>query len=233
MPSLVQRMVLPEPMPHATPRRYEPVVWPDGPAVSLRGGISALDVDLAVLLEERQTCRDFSNPLDIGMLGDFLWLVCRSRSSSPSPFGPDQESRPYPSAGAMHPIHVLVSRKGHAWERFDPVEHCLRELPDTEDSALSARSAAGHLLDVRQGILLTLVAEPGKTAAKYSAHESLVSRDAGVIIGYMSIVAEALRLPFCPLGITGHEALLPALPGNEGQLMPIGLALIAGTVRHS
>lgn len=199
----------------------------------LRGGISALKVDLAVLLEERQTCRDFSNPLDEGMLGDFLWLSCRSRSSSPSPFGTAQESRPHPSAGAMHPIHVLASRAGRAWERFDPVEHCLKELPNTEDSALRTLSSAGQLLNVGQGTLLTLVAEPGKTAAKYSAHESLVSRDAGVVLGYMSIVAEALRLPFCPLGIVGHEGLLRALPGTYGQLLPMGLAVIAGPVRPS
>ena len=71
---------------------------------------------------------------------------------------------------------------------------------------------------------MVLVAEPGKTAAKYANSESLVWRDAGVLLGYMSVVAEALGLGFCPLGITG-QAYVSALSA-DARLTGVGLAVV-------
>ena len=69
------------------------------------------------------------------------------------------------------------------------------------------------------------MAEPGKTAAKYEHHETLVWRDAGVVLGYMSLVAEALGLSFCPLGLTGRPQLTEFLP--ESQAMHgVGLSVL-------
>ncbi|WP_169732561.1 hypothetical protein [Derxia gummosa] len=75
--------------------------------------------------------------------------------------------------------------------------------------------------------MLALIVEPGKTAAKYVNPESLVWRDAGVVLGYMSIVAEVLGLSFCPLGITAHAELTNLFGPNE-CLFGAGLALLGG-----
>jgi hypothetical protein len=72
-------------------------------------------------------------------------------------------------------------------------------------------------------LLMALVCEPGKTAAKYEHFESLVWRDAGVVLGYMSIVAEALGLNFCPLGLVGD----PWPPEQGGTLLLKGAGLAA------
>lgn len=215
----------PDPVPRARPASYQPFIWPAGARLQLASCSQALDVDLVGLLEQRQTRRDFRGSIEDVPLGEFLWLACRNRRSWPSSFGPDQESRVHPSAGAMHPIHVLIARGTGSWMRYDPVEHVLIELPGSTDSAAACRDAAGSLIELEQGVLLGLVAEPGKTAAKYENHETLVWRDAGVVLGYMSLVAEALNLAFCPLGITGRPHLTDYLSGAF-PLQAVGVAVL-------
>lgn len=128
----------------------------------------------------------------------------------------------------MHPIHVLVSRRDDPWERYDSVEHALVQILDSHENAAQIRRAAGELVEVEQGVLIALVAEPGKTAAKYENPESLVWRDAGVVLGYISIIAEALALPFCPLGITADKHLANLAP-SPGRLHGAALAVLGGT----
>ena len=214
-----------EPSPRALPRRYKPYVWPAGEKLLLTPREQILVLDLCALLENRQSRRAFKSVVDNSVLGDFLWLACRNRSSRPSPFGPDQESRVYPSAGAMHPIHVLLARSGGPWLRYDVLEHALIELLGSTDSAAQGRAAAHRLLELDQAVLIGLLAEPGKTAAKYENPETLVWRDAGVVLGYMSVVAEALDLNFCPLGISGFPHLADFLP-ETSALQAVGLAVL-------
>lgn len=184
-----------------------------------------LPVDMVSVMERRETRRDFSRPLEDGTLGEFLWLACRSRSARPSPYGFVQETRPHPSAGAMHPIHVLVGASLAPWRRYDPIEHALVELQGSTTNAGLVRRRAAELVDVDRGLVLALVAEPGKTSSKYANPESLVWRDAGVVLGYMSMVAEVLGLSFCPLGITA-SAEFAELFGTTTLLFGAGLAVL-------
>lgn len=214
-----------DPCPRAEIERYQPSVWPAGAKLQLAPRNEILQIDFVRLLEQRQTSRNFNVPLNDTIVGAFFWLACRNRSSHQSPFGPDQESRVHPSAGAMHPIHVLMCRPTGPWMRYDPVEHTLIELPKSSDSAAKSRSAAGKLVELQEGLLLGLVAEPGKTSAKYENSETLVWRDAGVVLGYMSLVSEAIELAFCPLGVTGAPHLTDYLP-DASRLEAVGLAVL-------
>jgi hypothetical protein len=74
--------------------------------------------------------------------------------------------------------------------------------------------------------LLAFVAEPGKTASKYENHETLVLRDAGVMLGYLSVVSEFLGFSFCPLGLTGEPYISQQLLNGDGRLTGVGLALV-------
>ena len=201
------------------------MVWPSGVRRRLSPFLGSLRTDLVELLEHRQTRRAFGTEASQEDLGSFLWLTCRNRSLRPSPYGSPHESRPHPSAGGMHPVHVLAARSGEPWFRYDPIEHSLVELPESLSAARRARLMANELTPLHAGVLLALVAEPGKTGAKYEHHESLVWRDAGVVLGYMSLVAEALQLSFCPLGLLGdiNFGLTTAVPV---QLIPAGLAVL-------
>ncbi len=201
------------------------MVWPSGVHRRLSPFPGSLQTDLVELLEQRQTRRAFGTAATEEDLGSFLWLACRNRSLRPGPFGTPQESRPHPSAGGMHPVHVLAARAGEPWFRYDPIEHSLVELPGTLSAARQVRVMAGELMPLHEGVLLALVAEPGKTSAKYENHESLVWRDAGVVLGYMSVVAEAMQLSFCPLGLLGDTGFGVTTTAPL-QLLPAGLALL-------
>ena len=217
--------MVPDARPRETPDRYEPIEWPAGRRIQLQPRTGALPVDFVALMEQRQTRRTFEREMGLDALGGFLWLACRSRSSRPSVYGPNQESRPHPSAGAMHPVHVLVVRDRSVLHRYEPAAHSLIEIPGSAAAAEEAIEAAMASLELGKGCVLALVAEPGKTGAKYEDPQSLVLRDAGVVLGYMSVVAEALGLAFCPLGITGEKKLVQGLPA-AGQLRGVGLAVL-------
>lgn len=213
-----------EPAPRAVASPYSAYAWPAGRVTQLPARSVPVSVDLLGLSEERQTRRAFGM-LTEQQLGELLWLACRNRSTWASEFGVDQESRVHPSAGAMHPIHVLVGHEGSAWQRYDPTGHSLVELPSTEASASSTRRSAADIIPLGSGTVLGLVAEPGKTQAKYENYESLVWRDAGVVLGYLSLMSEALGLAFSPLGLTGGHNVTEQLPGTHG-LIPVGLAVV-------
>lgn len=217
--------MLNDPTPRLSPIFYKPFAWPNGVAHKLLPGRVSCNVDLVSTLEQRETRREFSLPISNDRFGEFLWFACRNRSSRPSQYGFDQESRVYPSAGAMHPIHVLIARPGEGWMRYDPVAHMLIEVAESTTNATSARLAIEPLVPLGLGVLIALVAEPGKTAAKYVHHKTLIWRDAGVVLGYMSLIAEMLGLSFCPLGVTGNSFLLDG-PLRAAPLQGVGLAVI-------
>lgn len=72
--------------------------------------------------------------------------------------------------------------------------------------------------------MLTLAAEPARTAAVYRHPESLIWRDAGVLLGFMSAVAELQGLSFRILGLTG-EAWIRTIDSTSA-LFAAGVALI-------
>lgn len=214
-----------EPRPRGEPWHYEAFVWNESSRLQLQPHPGLLALNLVELLEQRETGRDFSAPVSEPTLGSFLWLACRNRSLRSSRYGIAQESRVHPSAGAMHPIHTLVLSRPGAWHRYNPVLHELGKVAGSEAAASSTYKQANEVVPVDHGTILALVAEPGKTQAKYENAESLVWRDAGVVLGYMSVVAQALGLSFCPLGITGHPITLGGWAPAE-QLTSVGLALL-------
>lgn len=215
---------LPEPLPRMAPARYQQLEWPSGRVVQLATRTEGLKVDLVEMIERRESRRTFLK-MDEPSLGEFLWLACRNRWSRESEYGPDQESRAHPSAGAMHPIHLLLARDATALQRYDPIAHALVEVPNSAAGAKAALEASHASLGGNQGVTLALVAEPGKTEAKYEHPETLVWRDAGVVLGYLSLIAECMGLAFCPLGITGHLSVVPCLPA-DGRLVGAGLAVL-------
>jgi hypothetical protein len=133
------------------------------------------------------------------------------------------EQRGVPSAGAIHPIHILVcDLETRQLRRYDGQAHAFQVLHDLLPEELARECS--KVLPPNKGTLLLFVAEPGKTAAKYVDPLSLVWRDAGVLQGGMALAAEALRLNFCLLGITGDP--WAASLSKEGKLRGVGAAFV-------
>ena len=218
------------PTPKNASEPYTLFQWKTGDVQRLPAGGQRPTPTLLEVLQQRRTVRDFGE-LDESELAEFLWHACRSRDTWASGMGFELEHRAAPSAGAIHPIHLVINRPGDArWWLYEPRGHMLIELPAASETLKELRDHSNEVLDAPGAVRFLLLAEPGKTFAKYSEGSSLIWRDAGALLGIMSLTAQGLDLNFCPLGITG-EPWASSL-ANQRELVGVGLALL-GSARCS
>lgn len=211
------------PYPLAEPRLYKPVAWPEGKRTVLPDQSASALKPLAQIAVERRTGHEFG-AMSLATFGSLLALTSRIQSCGNERFGFALSKRPAPSAGAIHPIHVIVSLPAiEGWYRYDPMEHVLVELPSPVQTG-DVRRTLNEIVPGDDATLLLFAAEPGKTFAKYADACSLIWRDAGVLLGYFAVAAEALSLSFSPLGVTG-EPWVSHLVG-AGELVGVGAAFV-------
>lgn len=218
---------LADPLPRRAPEPYTPVEWAVGEICSLPSFSGAPDRPFSEVLNARVSHRKFGS-VDDQQLGSFLWEACRTRGVGASNLGFDLEHRAAPSAGAIHPIHVVVKRPGdNRWWLYEPRAHQLLELKGALAKLKGLYDLSLQVMQGDQSIRFLFLAEPGKTLGKYQDGCSLIWRDAGALLGVMALTATAQGLNFCPLGITG-EPWASALT-DQGKLAGVGLALLGST----
>jgi len=152
-------------------------------------------MDLAI---HRRSAREFA-PLRQDRLGWLLALANLQLARGPQHLGFPLTLRPSSSAGAISSCAPDRAEPFTRLDGADPASHELVSVPSSLDTQ-TVRRETDDLVVAPSATLLLLVAEPGKTAAKYLNPDSLVRRDAGVLLGYLSLAAEALGLAFVPLG---------------------------------
>ncbi len=211
------------PVPRERPQSYEPVCWSTNAATALEVPPSTGQVDLMELLDGRRTWREFGK-LNLTQLSTLLWMVARVQSTAPSALGFPLTFGPTPSAGAIHPIHILVGLpEASYWSRYDPIQHSLNRLEGGEIDTVRLQ-VSEVVPTAGDATIILLAAEPGKTMAKYTNASSLVWRDAGVLLGLLSVACEALNQSFCALGLTG-EPWVGQLD-KQGRLSGVGVAVV-------
>lgn len=211
------------PIPLDAPCHYEPYAWPSQAIESLHIPEGLVLPSLEKVIAGRRTRRSFGQ-INRDQLASFLWLSCRTITKGDDRIGFPITQRPAPSAGAIHPIHLILGDQDDNWLRYDSDQHGLSQLSSIGSVLAGLRPAISEVTEPEAGTVLLFVAEPGKTYSKYKSADSLIWRDAGVLIGHMALVAEALELNFCPLGITG-EPWVSKLD-NQRHLFGVGLALL-------
>jgi SagB-type dehydrogenase family enzyme len=211
------------PQPRPVPRRYSNVQWPEGNRLPLSSPDARYPKTFSEVSRLRKSRRNFS-ALGQARLGELLSLSCRVRTVTTGECGFLLTSRPTPSAGAIHPIHVVAIEPGAGtWLRYDAFTHELVEIPTSLSPAV-VRSSLDQVLPAQLATILFFIAEPGKTAAKYECSASLVWRDAGALQGHLSAAAEALGLAFCLLGINGEPWASSIV--DEPGLVGVGVAYV-------
>jgi len=211
------------PAPLQEPVPYAPVSWPDGKRRPLDSNFEDSKSTFAQIAYGRSSRHTFA-PLPKAHLSHLLSLTCRVRETLSISLGFAQSQRPAPSAGAIHPIHVVLSSAGERnWHRYDPFTHSLIELK-SHIGAQVVREALDAVLPSGEATVILFVAEPQMSFAKYRAATSLVWRDAGVLQGYFAAAAEALALHFCLLGVTGEPWAGQLVDG--GGVVGVGAAYV-------
>jgi len=210
------------PRPRTSAIKYRPHLWP--PALSivplerpLTSSRPFVDV-----IGSRSSCREFVSVAASEMLGALaalFWLACRTKIEADDSLGFPIAYRPSPSAGAIHPIHILTNVPGfQTWHYLDARRDQLVEMQHEAVSVADVRGDVDRILPGRNASLVLFIAEPGKTSAKYLNSASLVWRDAGVLQGIISLAAEDLNLGCTMLGVTGEpwSGRLLGRPGLHG-----------------
>jgi hypothetical protein len=119
---------------------------------------------------------------------------------------------------------VIQLANDEGWARYNSQEHGLDLLRDDEELLQPLLEHCEQVVPRGRGHLILFVAEPGKTAAKYENSESLVWRDAGILQGSLALVAAALGLNYCLLGITGNPWITQL--SDQGKLQGVGVAIL-------
>lgn len=190
------------PKPRAKPTSRHPAVWSRGTLVPFDASPPLHARPLRTILASRRSRRNFERLPD-NQLGALFALACRASVTENSRRNGARLTRPFPSAGALYAIHIIVNAaRDKSWFRYDPLAHRLVAVPSKVTSA-QVRRDLGKVLEGKDATLLLFAAEPSMYFAKYTNACSLVWRDAGVLQGYLSIAAESLHLAFCLLGVTG------------------------------
>lgn len=188
----------------------------------LRPRINFFDV-----VENRRTQRAFGT-INERQLSSFLWWTAYTREAVRKENGIILEHRPSPSAGGRHAVDLTVTRKvGNRWQMslYEPMTHRLLSLHVNQGLLRRLISQANQLVPLQRATIVWFVAQPERIVSRYIDGESLVWRDAGVLIGHMALVAEALNLHFCPLGATG-EPIISMLLGGDGRVVGVGGCLL-------
>jgi SagB-type dehydrogenase family enzyme len=198
------------PLPRAVEQRYTEWEYPTDQTVYLPKA-SPPKRDFFDVLESRQTERQ-CGPLSLEELAQVLWWTAKTRVAAQSH---RWEHRPTPSAGGRHPIDIIVwncPKDAPGLHLYDCSAHALRRIHIQDVKAVAGLvHAAEELVGTIEGTILWHGAQIARTSSKYRYAASLIWRDAGALVATTAIVAEALSLCCCPLGITGEPYLSSAL----------------------
>ncbi len=218
-----------------------PVVRPPFPAEAIplfRPDLEALgksDPPFSEVLERRATLRSHgADPLTVEQLGEFLYRTARIKKQSQRV---DVSFRPYPGAGALHPLEVypVVDRcEGLAsgLYHYDPKEHVLRLVSQPNDGVRTLLQLGGMtaMLPGSPQVLLVIAARFQRVQNKYqSVAYSTILKDVGCLYQTMYLVATAMGLAPCALG-GGHSDLFSRTAGLEYFAETSVGELVLGTI---
>ena len=190
--------------------------------VNLEVPVQPLTGSFDSVLSTRRSRREGCAP-DREDISSLLWHCAKTKEISIEESGFQWEHRNSPSGGGRHPINIFVTNLQGTREGlhlYDSLTHSLLKLDDIDPADLqSFTSKVDEVLPLNNGCIVWFAAQFDKTLSKYQGGESLVWLDAGCLLATTYMVAEALGLNCCAIGITGEpyiSRMLCAAPLIEG-----------------
>ena len=191
--------------------------------------ITTPDISFLEILQNRQSKRNFSSPLDIKQISSLLWHTLKINRIETDKDGLIVWNHSnVPSAGGLATIDTFVLNiLGQEGKMFfyNPYRHSLNELQIEDKYIHTILDLSQEVIDSTNATQIIFGAQTKNLFSKYEDAESLLWRDTGAIYMAMGLMAEALHLNSCPLGITYEPVLAEGL-GCEGSLLGVGGILI-------
>jgi SagB-type dehydrogenase family enzyme len=159
-----------------------------------------INVNLLSVLNDRKTERNF-NKIDIEDLSTLLWYSSKTISAKKYRNSIVWEHKYVPSAGGLHPVHTFVyyNNKFFIYENFAHAICTIKINPIKLNQLINKINA---IIPIHGATILIYGADYGKSNKYYKHFESLIWRDSGCILMMNYLIASALGIGCCGLGIT-------------------------------
>jgi len=197
--------------------------WKVVKSVRLPREFDCPSVDLFDILEARKSRHEFK-AMSIQDISALLWFTQRQTATIPGI--PDCVKSPIPTAGALASVRTVVLRSAEEAWVYDMVGHKAEMLSASIDTCNRIRRLACEFFNIGEGSILLFFASRQFITRHYESPDSLVLREAGVLLGTLGLVAEALEFSFCPLGTTAEDWLISLLGAGEQIIIPAGAAIV-------
>lgn len=176
-------------------------------------------VDLLNCISERKSVRQFRK-MTLERISQILWLSTKIKKVHVQKNGYILTHRPAPSAGARHPIDILIQFDNNLFY-YNAFDHSLNKLK-LKPEILKALDKHSHkILPRRSGTMVWFISHNDRTAAKYKHPKSLIWRDAGALIYCFQLASTALGINSCPVGTLGEPFLSKAFK-KHGNVESVG-----------
>jgi len=206
-----------EPYPKPTPGTPRSFTWPTAKRLACPPVTAPEPADFSLTLEARRSVRSVAR-CSFHELINLLAYTTKPRFLRDG----DQANtslRLSPSAGALHCISTLIiERRGTRRAfRYDSANHLLEVLVIAEQKHLDEFLALSEeILPNAHGAVVVLIADVQRIKAKYANPDSLLWRDAGVLLQTLSLCSVAYGLVTCLIGGTGAEVVRAlGLPSSD------------------
>lgn len=196
--------MLKNPKPKLLEDIVEPFSYPIKGKIKLLRPSSKYCVNFFDLTLTRRSARNFTallpNQLDI-----LLWYGAKAIDTYIQSNNYILSRRPSASAGARHPIDILVcARSPLSIAYYNPFEHTLNQLDYNSSILNDLMNHVNENIAIQDGTFLWLIAHFPRTAAKYDNAESLIWRDAGALLHQLQLTASSLKINSCCVGTLGE-----------------------------
>lgn len=174
--------------------------------------------DFFRVVESRITRREFGE-MSLNALSALFWYTAKTSVSRKLEQGHKWHHRPAPSAGGRHPLdHIIFRNMAGKWIAFlyDPIAHAFGRLAIEEKADINQWvEGIFTTLNIKSETVVWNVAQFQRTSSVYTNSTSLIYRDEGAIQATFGLVAEALNLNFCTIGVSGEPNISQMLRAND------------------
>lgn len=174
-------------------------------------------VDFFGVVRSRSTRRDFGQ-ISLQQLSELFWFSAKTSLVVDLDEGHKWYHRPSPSGGGRHPIdHIIFHYEGDKWSAFlyDSIAHAFGRLKlDSTDMGYWIDDLF-KALGIYATTIVWNVAEFQRSTSVYNNASALIYRDEGAVQATFGLVAEALNLNFCTIGVSGEPTISRLLMARE------------------
>jgi len=216
------------PQPKPTEERVPSFDYPIQHSVKLSKNIDPLPARFDEVINSRKSQRTFSG-ISLQQLSNILWYTAKVKQTLVQENGYILTHRGTPSAGARHPIDILIISRtllnSDLPHYYSPIEHTLNRLGLPAQLVANLFEHINTIVSTTNATILWFIAHPERTGAKYEEPESLIWRDAGALINSIQLTCTALNISCCPIGSLG-EPYISDLFNRQSGVFGAGGVLI-------